>query len=91
MNILKGRPSPIEVWLRRENIEVTCTAVFENERTAVLEIDALSMRGAEREVTGRLIQLGYRPEGRWVIEVGGSSDPVETWRRFKIATQEEDK
>jgi hypothetical protein len=37
------------------------------------------MRGAQREITENLIDVGYKPEGRWFQEADG-----ETWRRFKL-------
>jgi len=30
-------PSPIEVWLSRTNMEITCTVVLEDERTSTLD------------------------------------------------------
>jgi hypothetical protein len=47
-----------------------------------LGIDSLSMRGAQREITGWLIKQGYKPDGRWAAEAGVDH---ETWRRFKLA------
>jgi hypothetical protein len=49
---------------------------------------ALSMRGAQREISGRLIREGYEPVGRWQVEHDDSSmQAVETMRRFKLASQ----
>src|SRR5919205_1359001 len=45
-------PSPIEVWLSRANVGITCTVVLEDERTSNLDVNALSIRGAQREITG---------------------------------------
>lgn len=56
---------PIEVWLRQVNMEVACTVVNEDESTARYDVDSLSLRGAQREMTGYLISQGYEPVGRW--------------------------
>lgn len=83
----RPKTQPIEVWLSQPNLQVSCRAVYEDERTATLDVDALSMRGAQREVTGFLIERGYTPAGRWEIErlLEGDREGVaaETSRRFK--------
>jgi hypothetical protein len=76
------KPSPIEVWLRQRNLTVRCKVVYGGESTEELEIDSLSMRGAQREITGWLISQGYKPDGRWAAEARVDH---ETWRRFKLA------
>jgi hypothetical protein len=64
--------TPIEVWLRQRRMQITCQIVHEDESVDdSLGVDSLSMRGAQREVTGRLIKDGYEPTGRW----DGDSDP----------------
>jgi hypothetical protein len=78
------KPSPIEVWLRQQNMQITCMVVREDETTYELGVDSLSMRGAQREMTGWLIKEGYEPIGRWQVE---SDD--ETWRRFKLLSAQE--
>ena len=80
------KTQPIEVWLSQRNFEVTSRVVYQSERTDHLKIESLSVHGAEREVTGFLIQQGYAPAGRWEIERlidGDQESPVETSRRFK--------
>lgn len=82
------KTQPIEVWLSQPNLEVTCRIVYEDERTDTLDIGSLSMRGAQREVTGYLIKQGYTPAGRWEIEhlvEGDEREAVveETSRRFR--------
>ena len=86
-------PSPIEVWLSRRNTGITCTVVTEDERTSSLEVDSLSMRGAQREMTGYLIARGYSPVGDWEVEAAGDDgsggkDAVETSRTFKLSVIE---
>jgi hypothetical protein len=78
------QPTPIEVWLRQNNMAIACTIVYEDETTDGYLVDSLSIRGAEREITGDFIMKGYTPAGRWVTEVEVEGEPVEVWRRFKI-------
>jgi hypothetical protein len=78
---------PIEVWLSQKNMQVTCTVVHEDEHTETLDVDALSMRGAQREMTDWFIAQGYKPAGRWSIELTevtpeGDERAVETSRQF---------
>lgn len=73
----------IEVWLRQEDDEVICTVVDPDESTYELDVDALSMRAAQREMTGYFIDQDYGPVGEWHVEVDGPGGPVETVRRFR--------
>jgi hypothetical protein len=74
------RPSPIEVWLTQKNMAITCMEVREDESARLgVQIDSLSMRGAQREATGWYINQGYEPVGRWEFETEG-----ESFRRFKL-------
>jgi hypothetical protein len=80
------KAGPIEVWLTQKNMAVTCIVVNEDESTREPDIHSLSMRGAQREITGWLIRQGYKPDGRWSVEHSDSPmSAVETWRRFKPA------
>lgn len=83
MTSIKDNQGPVEVWLSRQNMEVTCLVVFEDESTDSLDIDSLSMRGAQREITGWLIDQGYTPIGRWAVEEGYGGKADETMRQFK--------
>ncbi len=47
-----------------DQLSMTCTVVHD-ESTESLDVDAFSMRGAQREITGCLISQGYEPPGRW--------------------------
>jgi hypothetical protein len=76
---MKNFGSPIEVWLSQPNMEVTCMVVKEDESTEQVDITSLSMRGAQREITGWLLEQGYTAVGRWREEARG-----ETMRRFKL-------
>lgn len=71
---------PIEVWLTQSNIEITCRVVNEDETTQPYGVESLSMRGAQREMTGYFIAVGYTPVGRWEAE---AENGAETFRRFR--------
>ena len=77
---LEANNGPIEVWLTQDNMEITCRIVFNDETTDELDVDSLSMRGAQREMTGWLIGQGYEPVGRWAKE---DDRGYETMRRFR--------
>jgi hypothetical protein len=87
MPTIHDNASPIEVWLTQQNMTVTCQIVHEDESIEALDVDSLSMRGAQREITGWLIDQGYKPDGRWITEAEDDRvdyGPSETWRRFKL-------
>lgn len=89
----KPLPSPIEVWLSQANMEITCIVVLEDESTSTLAVNSLSMRGAQREMTGYFIEHGYTPVGRWEVEADSDSDnggkeTVEASRKFKLKPSE---
>ena len=56
---------PIEVRLSRPHLEVTCRIVFPDGTAIAVGVDALSLRGAQQEMTAWLIERGYEPAGRW--------------------------
>jgi hypothetical protein len=74
---------PIEVWLTKKNIEVTCRVVFEDESDSELDVDSLSMRGAQREITAWLIREGYDPAGRWEVTAADEDGTIEAVRHFR--------
>ncbi len=78
------KPFPIEVWLTKKNMVVTCRVVHEDESIEELGVDSLSMRGAQRYITGRLISEGYKPVGRWENHQDSGDDSAETSRTFKL-------
>ena len=55
---------PIEVLLSRPHLEVTCQIVFPDGTAIAVGVDALSLRGAQRELTAWLIERGYEPAGQ---------------------------
>jgi hypothetical protein len=79
MDINGTRPTPIEIWLRQDNMAISCMEVHEDETTYHIDIKSLSMRGAQREISGYLIQQGYEPVGRWQVE-----HEDETSRKFRL-------
>jgi len=74
---------PIEVWLTQANMVVSCRVVHEDESTEEYDVESLSMRGGQREMTGYFVKQGYIPDGRWTTESEEKGEPIEAWRRFK--------
>jgi hypothetical protein len=56
---------PIEVWLSRPHLEVTCRIVFSDGTAIAVGVDAPSILGAQHEMTAWLLEQGYEPAGRW--------------------------
>lgn len=77
---LSDSAGPIEVWLSKRNLNINCRVVFDSEATEQVPVRSLSMRGAQREITGWLIGQGYEPVGRWSTE---EEHGFETMRRFR--------
>lgn len=73
------KSSPIEVWLTQNNMTINCMIVRQDETTHHLDVESLSMRGAQREMTGYFLREGYEPVGRWETDTEG-----ESMRRFKL-------
>ena len=82
-NTISGKPGPIEVWLSQDNMQVACRIAHQDETITQLDVSSLSIRGAQREMTGYLISQGYKPAGRWTTEAAGSDGPAESSRQFK--------
>jgi hypothetical protein len=78
-----GQNGPIEVWLTKTNIQVTCRVIFEDETDSELRVDSLSMRGAQREMTAWLLSRGYEPAGRWLYETEEGDLGEESVRKFR--------
>lgn len=82
----EDKREPIEVWLTRRNIGITCRVIHEDESADELEVDSLSMRGAQREITAYFKAQGYEPVSRWETEYENARDgSEETVRRFRDA------
>jgi len=76
---LRG-PLPLQAVLSRKNIEIRCTLVFEDESISYPPVDSVSLRGAQREITGSLVAYGYVPAGRW-SEDDEDEDGYREWSR----------
>jgi hypothetical protein len=74
------RPLAVQAVLSRKNIEIFCTLVFEDESVSYPVIASVSVRGAQREITGHLVKIGYTPAGRWSDE-GVDEDGYAEWTR----------
>lgn len=77
----REKPSPIEVWLRQRNLTVSCKVVYGGESTEELEIDSLSMRGAQREISGWLIKQAISR----MVDGPRRRGLITRRRRFKLA------
>lgn len=80
------KPGPITVVLTQSNLEVICRVSYEDETTKTLDVQSLSMRGGQREITGWLIAQGYRPHGRWETDPlarDADGNGLETVREFR--------
>jgi hypothetical protein len=73
-------PQALQAVLSRKNIEIFCTLVFEDESTSYPIVNSVSVRGAQRELTGLLVAHGYTPVGRWSDE-GEDEDGYTEWTR----------
>jgi len=85
-NTTDTKRTPIEVWLSQRNMAITCLIVHDDETTEELDVDSLSLRGAQREITGACIDDGYAPVGRWEwTDTENWSECVRTFRPFASA------
>ncbi len=83
------KPSPVEVWLTQRNLVITCREVHEDETVTERPqewVESLSLRGAQREVTGWYLEQGYVPVGRWEYATAAAADWAECFRRFRLAS-----
>ncbi|WP_431240439.1 hypothetical protein ACQ86B_13710 [Mycolicibacterium aichiense] len=79
------KPSTIEVWLRRNNLEITCEVIHDDETGHDLDVDSPSIRGAQREMTRYLLGQGYTPAGGWEDPADDDgNNGRESVRRFVI-------
>lgn len=71
---------PVVVVLVQAGVlSVSCTVTHDDGSTETTPVVALSMRGAQRELTSKLRHDGYRPVGRWVTSI----DHVRSSRKFR--------
>jgi hypothetical protein len=71
---------PIEVCLSQPDLEVTCRILFFDGSAIAVGIDSLSIAAAQSEMTMWLMELGYRPVGRWNTERDSSRETARTFR-----------
>jgi hypothetical protein len=64
-DIKERAAGPVEVWLQKLRVSVACRIVRDDESDKEEPVESLSLRGAQREITGNLIAWGYAPAGRW--------------------------
>jgi len=72
---------PVEVLLSRPLLEVTCRILFPNGTAIAVGVDALSLRGAQHEMTAWLIEQGYEPAGDWSTRNENDRRAARTFRR----------
>ena len=83
MSRTNDKTGPIEVCLNQPHFTVTCRVVHEDETTQTLDVESLSLRGAEREMTGWFISQGYRPVRRWKAVEGGTTEVTRLFKPTK--------
>ena len=86
-NTKNRRPQALQAVLTRKNIEITCMLVFEDESVSYPQPRSVSVRGAQREITGLLVSKGYIPAGRWSEETEDEDGYREWTRPFKPGTE----
>lgn len=55
----------VEVIITRKGMSVRAVMHGPADRVSELDVDTLSMRGTQRDLTAGLIRGGYKPLGRW--------------------------
>jgi hypothetical protein len=83
----------IEVWLTQDRMEIICRVVHEDESAETFDVNSLSMRGAQREMTAFFIRNEWEPIGRWEIQVNDESnytnETLECSRKFRRTVTEQ--
>jgi len=72
--------------MKENGMAVDCMIVREDEsiENTAVDMQALSMRGAQREATGYMISRDYEPVGRWQAEATSSAgETLESVRTFR--------
>lgn len=88
----KHRQGPIEVHLTQPHLSILAHVHYDDGHIEVgpTVIKALNLRGAQREITSRLIADGYAPAGRWeTVTLDGEDMPYEVARKFRPVEKEE--
>jgi hypothetical protein len=71
---------PIEVWLSRPHLEITCRIIFSDGTAIAVGVDALSILGAQHEMTAWLTEQGFEPAGRWSTRDENDRQAARTFR-----------
>lgn len=73
----------VELIITRRGLDMAARRVNVDETVEELTVDTLSVRGAQREMTGWMISQGYKPLGRWeTLQDDEQGEYVETSRTF---------
>jgi hypothetical protein len=88
MGKLEDNTSPVEVWLTKKDIAVGAVIYADEVVIWQDDADSISMRGAQREMTARLMAAGYEPLDRWRVEYtnggsGAADTAIETVRTVR--------
>lgn len=75
----QGAPTVAEVWLLGARPPISCLLVHTDETTGSRDLAAVSMGGAQREITGQLIGEGYRPDGPWLDIDPAAPEAMRKW------------
>src|SRR5262249_5368679 len=65
VNAVEITSKPIQVWLRRPHLEVTCRIVLPDGATMAVGVISLSLLDAQTEITSWLTARGYEPVSPW--------------------------
>jgi hypothetical protein len=81
----KTVPGTVEVWLSWINAEMDIRVryVRPDESTREEIAESVSMRGAQREVSGQMIDRGWQPVSRWITERDEGGEALECYRTFR--------
>lgn len=72
----------VEIIITRKGMRISADEFDAEEVGVSLDVNSLSVRGAQREVTAEKLAAGFRPLGRWETLAEDGDDYVETARLF---------
>jgi hypothetical protein len=79
----------VEAWLSKTPDSLKAWVVDETERRREVHLDSLSLMGAQRELSGWLVENGFEPLQRWSYQDppgGPRQDFQECVRHFRLKT-----
>ena len=81
----KEKLGPIEVWLEEtgSGMQIAVRYVRPDETVRLGVSESFVMRGAQRLVSGELIDNGWQPVGRWVTEREENGAATACYRNFR--------